>query len=315
LKALLASGQAGKPQLFLNANDTKLPHSIQSSFGVRQALGAYLVSASYGTINGYNSFVFLPARNQTTGNLISGPGFDQILLSSDAARSWYRALYLKLERPLVGDAKWGGQFSYTLSKSETNGTDEGQGNFNYDVLNEKSFQRHPTQGDERSHVSANWVRVLPAQFQFSGTLTLGTGTPYNVISGCPNTKQFVDSLRATGGGNASFEQFCVDKGYYGNGNFTAEDDFAPGIGRNSGRPPRYPFLFGQWAYRNVDLRVSKRFTMRDRGIEVIGEAFNAFGFDNLRYNERNLRYDQQSAPLDYGSGQRTTYQIGAKIGF
>ena len=115
------------------------------------------------------------------------------------------------------------------------------------------------------------------------------------------------------GGNPTFEQFCVDRGFFGNGNFTAEDDFAPGVQRNSGRPPQQSFIFGRWSYRNVDLRLSKNFRILGRELGLVGEAFNAFGFDNLRYNTRNLRFDQVRAPVDFGSGDRTRYQLGATL--
>lgn len=312
LRGLLASGRAGAPEIFLNANDTKLPRSLQTSFGVRQRMGAVLLSASYGGVRGYNQFSYIPLRDQATGNIIGGPGFNKILLSSDDSKSFYNALYLKLDKPYTREAQWGLQVAYTLSEAETEGTDEGQGNFNFDVLSERAFRRHPTQGDERHRITANWVREMRYGFLFSGLLTLGSGTPFNVITGCPRTKTEVDAARET---NPTFEQFCVDKGYYGNGNFTAEDDFAPGTSRNSGRPPKQSFIFGRYAYRNVDFRLNKNFDIAGQRLGLVGEVFNAFGFDNLRYNTRNLRFDQQRPPVDFGSGDRTRYQLGATVKF
>src|SRR3989442_12293752 len=58
LLALLASGQAGKPEVELVANDTKPPSSHQWCVGVRRLLGPYAVSATYSGVRTYNGLTY-----------------------------------------------------------------------------------------------------------------------------------------------------------------------------------------------------------------------------------------------------------------
>ena len=87
---------------------------------------------------------------------------------------------------------------------------------------------------------------LPAGFQASSIISLGSGTPYHTFN-CL----------------AGFDR-CV-------------------ISLNSIRPEKQSFLgLKEFAYRSVDLRLGwdvPRFSNRAR-VSLIGEAFNMFNFDN-----------------------------------
>jgi hypothetical protein len=99
-----------------------------------------------------------------------------VLLSSDDVRTWYDALYLKVERTYRGGHPWawGAGLSYTLSRAEAIGGDL----FSLDYPTVEAYPRHPTTTDERHRVVGNWIVDVPFGIQFSGLLTLGSGAPY-----------------------------------------------------------------------------------------------------------------------------------------
>jgi len=238
LLTLAASGQAGAPEVFLIENDTKPPKSVQWSAGVRHRAGSVLLSATYTGVRGYNGFAFV--FGSCCGRL--GPNYSNLLVSTDDIRSWYNALLVKVEKPLAGNARWGGSIAYTFGKAEQ----QGEYFFSLDDRygNPTRYPREPARGtftnlgsDQRHNLVANGIFRLPYDLLFSTVFNLGSEFP----------------LFGT--------------------------DASQGFGPNQRRTVvfRPPAGVGETiSLRSFDLRLAKDFTFgRGQGIGVVLDLFNA----------------------------------------
>jgi len=128
LDSLVATGVGPRPEAFLINNNTKPPHSNQWSLGVRRVLGNYTLSATYTGVRSFNGLTYIFGNRRTNGNCCyQNPTlpFSNVLLSSDEVKTWYDAVYLKIERPYRGghDWAWGGGLSYSFGKAQAIGGD------------------------------------------------------------------------------------------------------------------------------------------------------------------------------------------------
>ena len=182
LDSLVANGVGPRPEAYLINNNTKPPHSHQWSFGVRRVLGNYTLSATYTGVRSYNGLTYTFGNRRLNGNCCyQNPTlpFSNVIISSDEVRTWYDAVYVKIERPYRGGHNWawGGGLSYTFGKAQAIGGDL----FSFDYVFPSQYPQHPTTSDERHHIVGNWILDVPLGIQFSGLLTLGSGTPFQTF--------------------------------------------------------------------------------------------------------------------------------------
>lgn len=288
LDGLIASGLAPTPEVFLIDNDTKPPKSHQWSLGVRRVIGDFVVSATYTGVRGYNGLTYIFGNRRLNGNCcyqIPSGSFTNVLLSSDDLRTWYDALYLKVERPYRGGGAWawGGGLAYTLSQAEQIGGDL----FSLDFPTVTDYPRFPTGTDQRHSVVANWILDFPYAIQLSGVLNLGSGLPYNIN----------DESQGTGPNERVFR-------------------------RNAGQPDKYDFIIpNAWAYRNLDMRVSYALPrLSGTSLKLIVDIFNVFNYDNFGCYDGHIAPLSGSPNTNFGkpfcviSDQRRT-QLGAELVF
>jgi hypothetical protein len=120
----------------------------------------------------------------------------------------------------------------------------------FDYATAQDFFYFPDTNDERHRVVINGIVGLPWGLQVSSLITLGSGLPYDI-----------------------------------------NDDGGPAfmIRRNQGRPPRQNFIFQDaFAYRSVDLRLTKNFIMFDGQLSLALEGFNIFNYDNFDQFESSI---------------------------
>jgi hypothetical protein len=169
---LRALGSAvGAPEVFLVANDMVPPRTFQFSAGVRRSLGASLLTLSYNGLRGRNFMNFVRG----------GPGFGgyaAVFVADDRVKTWYDAMQLQLQRPLIG--MWGGSLAYTLSKS----TEQGQSQDLFWGFDDRfptvgDRPRRVAPGDQRHAIVASGIVRLPYDFLFSSIVNLGTGIAVN----------------------------------------------------------------------------------------------------------------------------------------
>lgn len=253
LRQLVANGSAPGPEVFLVANDLKPPRSDQFTVGVRHQLGNWLTGLSYVGVRGYNNLMYffgdLPPGTQfgdRFGNNVSVPGYARVFVTSTARRSWYDGILFNLDRPMV-DGRWGFNLAYTYAEAEQTGTDnptESLAFGAFDYLDSDSLYRFPGSNDERHRLVMSGTVALPANFQVSSIITLGSGLPFTIF----------------------------------------DDSVAPFTVRwNEGRPEKKDFIIPDaFAYRSVDLRLEWQApTIADLvSVSLIAEGFNIFNFEN-----------------------------------
>jgi hypothetical protein len=324
LVALINAGQQVRPEAFLIPDDLRPPRSNHFNLGVRQQLadGRYQLSATGTLVNGYNGFRYVWGQRDirpgtTYGSFRPVPGFSAILRATDEGRSWYRALLFQASKPLGGDARWGGDLSYTLSKSETNTVNDDDP-FALDYVSEAEFRRNPSRFDERHRVALNLIGRGPWGIRASTLTQLGSGFPYNVSTNCDATQAQLATQLAANPGDQRL-QFCQTNGYFGNGNGPDFDDNPPGQRLWSGAPEGKWFgPFGKWAFRQVDLRLQKDVTVRTGQVaSVFFDVYNVFNFDNFNYYDfrYGLYNDRDRQPLPFSTFDSRRAQLGVRYGF
>ena len=255
LDALLDTIPA-RGEAFLLANDFEPPRTDQFNIGVRQRLGDWQteLTLAYGKTENEFTWQYLtrcrePNRPNDGGGFGDNGGFcgpsganpyRGYFVSDHNKEREFTALYLKADKPYTRDSGWGFNLAYTWSESLQNG---GNDNFCFDCFSVETSPVRPSANDETHRIVANGIVDLPWDFQLSGILTLGSGSPFNVFDG-------------TG------SQFY----------------FRP----YGGRPEKYGFILpNAFAYRNLDLRLTKNFEVfGGQELSLFVDAINVFNFDN-----------------------------------
>ena len=280
---LRALGTAiGRPEVFLVADDMKPPRTFQMSGGVRRNFGPNLVTLSYNGLRGSNYMNFVKGANGGAGGL----PYNSIFVADDRVKTWFNALELQIQRPILAETRWGGSLAYTLAKSEEQG--QSQDLFwgfddRFPTVGDRPRLIAP--GDQRHAIVANGIFRLPADFMFSSIVNLGSGIAFSATD--------------------------------------ASKGFGAGLQRSYVyQPPTRAFLgIGHvFGYQNMDVRLQKdlRFATGQTAA-VLVDVFNVFNSDNFGCYEAqinptngppNARYGQPSCA---GLGRRL--QVGLRYGF
>lgn len=247
----------GKGEVFLLSNDFEPPRTDQVNLGIRQRFGDWQseFTLAYGKTENEFTWQYLtrcrePNRPNDGGGFgdnggFCGPGgsnpYRGYFVSDHNKEREFRALYVKLDKPYTADSGWGVNLAYTFSEAEQNG---GRDAFCFDCFSVETSPVRPTDNDERHRLVVNGIVDLPWDFQLSGLLTLGSGTPFDVFDG-------------------------TGTDFY----------YRP----NAGRPEKDNFIIpNAFAYRNLDLRLTKTFEfIPGQQLSVYVDAINVFNFDNF----------------------------------
>ena len=270
LQNLIASGIAPNPEIFLVESDTRIPETVQASFGVRQRLADnWLSSLTLARNRSRHGFSYIFGNRNADGTCCTPVpgGFGNILLSTDDKQAWYTGVFLTLEKLYTQNSPWGMTFAYTYSEAKETGGDL----FSLDFPTIADYPKHPTNADERHRVVFSAIVGLPSDMKVSTLITLGSGTGYNIS----------DQTLGTGPGQTQYR-------YY------------------SGRPERHSFIIpNAWAFRSVDLRLEKALNFGDQQLSVIAEAFNVFDFENYDPFSYNGTIPPPGQPPNERFGQPT----------
>lgn len=296
LNALIASGVAPNPEIFLIESDTRVPETIQASLGLRQRFGDdWLASVTVARNRSRHGFSYIFGNRNPDGFLgplpdqgccapVSG-GYGNILLSTDEKQTWYNGLYLTLEKAYSEASPWGMTMAYTYSEADETGGDL----FSLDYPLISDFPRHPTNGDERHRIVMTGIMGLPWDMKFATTLTLGSGTGYTIT----------DQSQGTGPGQIQYRYF-------------------------TGRPEKHSFIIPDaFAYRSLDLRLEKSFTFGEsQALSVVGEVFNVFDYENYDPRSYNGNIPVTGQPANEAFGKPTEliepgrrFQVGMTYSF
>jgi hypothetical protein len=288
LDGLIASGVAPNAELRVIPNDLEPPYTDQFSVGLRQKFGDWNTSISLVRQNGFNEIAYYPVNRNVAlnaqGRLVAFtvPGFSTIVAADNTRETQYDAVYITADKPYTRDSGWGVTFSYTGADSKQSGNE-----FNFDFPKDPQRPFVPNGGDIEHQIIATGIVDMPLGLQLSGFLTLTSGTPFGVN----------DNSRIDEGPNF-FQNFRQ-------GSF--------------GQPRRSGFIIQDaFAYRSLDLRLTKSFDVAGGELQLIGEVFNVFDFANFSGYDgfipetgTNANFGNPSSTV----GTPRTFQIGARYKF
>jgi hypothetical protein len=187
-----------------------------------------------------------------------------VLQYTSFSDTWYRGFTLAATRRFADRHQL--MMSYTLSKAEDTGTDfqsefiaqdSGRGRDPNDIDGlpigfDPDSEKGPSVQDQRHRFVASGIYMMPKDVEVSSIVTIGSGRPYNILAG-------VD-LNGDGDGGAT------DRAR------TTASDIATSVRRNAGVLPMQA---------TVDLRVARRFPVRQVTFDGIFEVFNLFNRSNF----------------------------------
>ena len=245
--------QAGKPEVFLVANDMTPPSTVQLSGGIKHQFGQQLVTLSYNGLRGKNFMNFV--RGGPWGGGTSP--YNTVFVADDRVKTWYNSVQMQVQREMTAATRWGGQVAYTLAKAEEQGqsTDIFWGfDDRYPTVGDRPRLVSP--GDQRHSIVANGIVKAPWGIMASTIINLGSGVTVNA------------SDETAGGGVGQRKTFT----------FTPDGRAFLGVGT----------LF---AFQNMDVRLQKDFDILSSGqrVGVAVDLFNAFNSANFGCFDTTLR--------------------------
>jgi hypothetical protein len=165
LRAFAASGAAGRPEIFLVENNTRLPRSDHVNLGVRQLWRGTEYSVTYGQVNSSNGFAYIfGTRNAAGGCCVSVAPYQNLLLSTDDSRIWYKSLAFRVDHPYVNRGRekwnWGGGVTWTVQDAEQQGVFGGDF-FALQFRNIAAYPRVPTPQSVRNIMVGNFILDIP----------------------------------------------------------------------------------------------------------------------------------------------------------
>lgn len=247
LQSLIAGSNQGSGELDLINNNTKAPYSDQFSLGVRHKFGAWTASVTGSRVLGYRQFTWVWANRLPIPNsfsLITEPGVPYGVVLTNTYKNYYSTgVYVSIDKPYTESSGWGIGIAYTYLDAHKQGGDA----YSLDYTSPSIYPDDATA--EKHHIVVNGTVKLPFQFKLSTLITLGSGQPFNA--------------------NQTFDYQ----------NFSSP---TTGIHLGAAYPTGSPFLFTRFAYRDVDLSLSRDFRIYgSHTIQLRADVFNVFNFHNF----------------------------------
>ncbi|MHB8528604.1 MAG: TonB-dependent receptor [Caulobacteraceae bacterium] len=246
LQSLVMGNIQGSGELDLLNNKTRAPYSDQFSIGLRHRMGAWTGSVTLSRVLGYRQFTWvwanrLPIPNSFT--LVTEPGVPfGVVLTNEEKNYYSTGVFVSLDKPYTEASGWGVGIAYTYEDARKQGGDA----YSLDYTTPALYPQDYT--SERHHVSINGTVRLPYDFHLSGLITLGTGVPFNA--------------------NQTFD-------------FQNFSSPTTGIHLGAAFPKGDWFIVPGWAYRDVDLSLSRDFHIYgSHTIQLRADVFNVFNFTN-----------------------------------
>jgi len=296
--------QAGPPNVLRLAPHLRAPYDIQASLGVERKLGEHTtLTAEYTRLGGRRLYRMrdINAPLPATG-IRPDPNFLNVDQFETTGSSRSDSLSLGVRATIAYTLHLVAQYTFSRATDDTSCLFSQPGLCrppadSYNLAGE----RGPADYDQRHRFNLAGVLYLPGHFTLGCVVSLSSATPYDITTGFDDNQDTVFNDRPTLGNPAApFQSFGIDgSGVVGGTPGTLYDGpealFAgrlvqttpsgvhwliqpgPGnVGRNSGRGP---------SFADVDLRVAKRFVLREKSkgaqsLELRLDAFNLLNHVN-----------------------------------
>lgn len=315
--ALGATGFAG--DVWLLPNKLKTQYSDQFNVGVRKRFGQIQAALTLSHIHSANIFQYVRGnrfsngwftrvlQRDSLGNVIgctnggplwivdSFPSVDyaacpatqgqlaghngKLNIGANEGTADYNAIYLTVDKPYTTASGWGFTVSATYQDPKTNvGTELGADEF-FEGPSQTQFGKEFVQGVDRYRIVATGIVDVVWGIRASGTATFASGPSFGRVDfSQPNVPENACCIANLGG-------------------------------------IRYPTK--TFAYKNVDLRLSKTFKMPWGGHELTidGAVFNVFDSVNRNYSAWGAGNNPPSFTENSTVGNARSFQVGAKYKF
>src|SRR5437764_689328 len=296
--------QAGPPNVLRLAPHLRAPYDIQASLGVERKLGEHTtLTAEYTRLRGRRLYRMrdINAPLPATG-IRPDPNFLNVDQFETTGSSRSDSLSLGVRATIAYTLHLVAQYTFSRATDDTSCLFSQPGLCrppadSYNLAGE----RGPADYDQRHRFNLAGVLYLPGHFTLGCVVSLSSATPYDITTGFDDNQDTVFNDRPTLGNPAApFQSFAIDgSGVVGGPPGPLYDGpealFAgrlvqttpsgvhwliqpgPGnVGRNSGRGP---------SFADVDLRVAKRFVLREKSkgaqrLELRLDAFNLLNHVN-----------------------------------
>jgi hypothetical protein len=286
---------AGSTGIDVIDNRMRNPMVQQFNLGIQKELGKSLVVTVDGVHNLGTRFIIGVPVGSVYNPVTDGP--DEVTNLESAVGTKYDGLWVTVKRRFGSRGEF--YSAYTLAKAFNYANDD-QIPFEYSPIDPTNLRREygPPTNDQRHRLVLSGVANLPYKLGFSGTWTIASGVPMDIL--LPDGSERVPTLQRNAGGrefhtaaqlNTFIQASNAAGGVYeasANGNV-----MLPLVSNNA--------RFND-SFNSFDFRLSRDFAFGDRlHLEALGEAFNIFNITNI-LGSSNLNYSGFANSLSPDNG-------------
>ena len=286
---------AGSTGIDIIDNRMRNPMVQQFNLGIQKEFGKNLVVTVDGVHNLGTRFIIGVPVGSVFNPVTGGP--DEVTNLESAVGTKYDGLWVTVRRRFSSRGEF--YSAYTLAKAFNYANDD-QIPFEYSPIDPTNLRREygPPTNDQRHRLILSGVANLPYKLGFSGTWTIASGVPMDIL--LPDGSERVPTLQRNAGGrefhtaaqlNTFIQASNAAGGVY---EASANENVMLPLVSNSAR-------FND-SFNSFDFRLSRDFAFGDRlHLEALGEAFNIFNVTNI-LGSSNLNYSGFANSLSPDNG-------------
>jgi hypothetical protein len=274
---------AGSTGIDVIDNHLRNPMVQQFNLGIQKQLGQNFVVTVDGVHNLGTRFIIGNPVGSVYNPVTQGP--DEVIDVESAVNTKYDGLWITARRRFGSHGEF--YSAYTLAKAFNYANDD-QIPFEYSPIDPMNLRREygPATNDQRHRLILSGVANLPYKLGFSGTWTIASGVPMDIL--LPDGSERVPTMQRNAGGREFHNARQLNA-------FIKASNAAGGVYEASTNANvMLPLVSDQSrfndSFNSTDFRLSRDFALGERiHLETLGEAFNIFNVTNI-LGTSNLNY-------------------------